>query len=180
MIVARLRLLAPLLGALVLAIAFAGACGGGGETLSLEQYFTELERLSGDLRDRGGEVEDEFNDQLASVASVDDAKEVLGPALAAYEDVARDFVDGLDGLNPPSEAEDLHGQIRDIYEEGADALVDLGEEIDSIETESELITLGNDVATQFDDLGTRSDDVCFELQGLADGNAIDVDLRCGE
>ena len=183
MIVARLRLLAPLLGALVLAIAFAGACGGGnggGDELSLEDYFAQLKTMSNELEQRGNDVESRFNADLENITSVDAAVAVLGPALVEFEQVAQDFVDSLNGLNPPAEAEELHNQLTDVYQEGANALVDLGGRLDSIESEQELATLGTDVETQFNDLGTRSDDLCFQLQNLADDQSIDVDLSCGD
>ena len=185
MIAARLRLLAPLLVALVLAIAFAGACGGGGnggggDELSLEDYFAQLETMANELEQRGNDVESRFNADLENITSVEEAVAVLGPALVEFEQVAQDFLESLNGLNPPAEAEELHNQLTDVYQEGAGALADLGGRLDSIESEQELATLGTDVETQFNDLGARSDDLCFQLQNLADDRSIDVDLSCGD
>lgn len=183
----RLRILfrAVAAGALLSLVAFAGACGGDGngggdDTLALEGYFAQLKTVSTELEQRGNDVETRFNADLENITSVEQALAVLGPALVEFAQVAQDFVASLNGLNPPAKAEELHKQLRDVYQEGADALVDLGGHLDSIKSEQELAKLGTDVETQFNDLGTRSDDLCVKLQTLADEQSIDVDLSCGK
>lgn len=173
-------ILGVFLGLSVVGVACGGGNGGGGDELSLEDYFAQLKTMSNELEQRGDDVESRFNADLENIISVDEAVAVLGPALVEFEQVAQDFVDSLNGLNPPAEAEELHNQLTDVYQEGAGALADLGGRLDSIESEQELATLGTDVETQFNDLGTRSDGLCFQLQDLADEQSIDVDLSCGD
>ena len=82
----RVRILpAAVLATIV--VAFAGliaACGGGGDDLTLEEYFEQLEEIAQQFQDDGDDADDDFEDALSEADDEDEAVE-------AY----RDFLGGM-------------------------------------------------------------------------------------
>ena len=169
----HLRLLLPI-GALLVALgAIASACGGG--NLSLPEYFRQVEGTSNEMDDRfaalGIEVVSE--EELDLEAGVIEANRIFYNAALPIQ---RDFADALADIDPPADVEDAHKEIVDataelvqVYQDVADRLADVGSasELDELFDEPELETASY-----------RFAQACFQLQGIADANGIDVDLEC--
>lgn len=92
-------------------------------------------------------------------------------------DITREFVAGLEAIDPPDEAQALHDDsleaTRDLIE-ATNRLIADGEELESI-SDFDDVTF-----SEFFAAGARLDEICIDLQKLADDEAIDVDLGCDE
>ena len=149
------------------------ACGGG--SLSLPEYFRQVVGTSNEMDDRfaalGIEVVSE--EELDLEAGVIEANRIFYNAALPIQ---RDFADALADIDPPADVEDAHKEIVDataelvqVYQDVADRLADVGSasELDELFDEPELETASY-----------RFAQACFQLQGIADANGIDVDLEC--
>lgn len=151
-----------------------GACGGdgGGDALTLEEYFERVDELE--------------NKQLADSQAIDDELDLLDEDLTVDEvadsfqeqiDVLRELRDGLDDLNPPDEAQDAHDEVVDSLEASADEFEDLLDEFrDEDSVEDAFAAVGEADTPESD----RATEACIDLQQVAADNGIDVELDCEE
>ena len=163
--------------AILLAVgAVAGACGGGGEALTLEEYFQRLDQI-GDEADQkfqaldGGPGEEASDEEIADYIDSLTQQEIV---------IIADFIANLRDLDPPAEAEDVHAEAIESGEAAAQALQALADGIpdalSAAEAEAFFAEPDPDVEAAF----RRFDDACFAFQAVADNNNIDVDLECEE
>lgn len=144
--------------------------GGGGDGLTLEGYFQELEALA--------TVLDEDSNTLDSELTAADTVEEARVVLARFPGVLQAFLDDLDAIDPPAEAADAQN---DAVEKGTAFLAEFQSAIDSAgdaTTFDELFA-----ATQGEAFTTASDAftaTCLTLTGIATDNGITVDLGCEE
>lgn len=93
----------PFICALAIGIgAVFSACGaddGGGATF--EEYFAEVNRVTEEADKHIQELAGDFSGGFENLEA---AKEVYPAYVAAYQD----FVEGIDGLNPPLQAAEAH------------------------------------------------------------------------
>ena len=166
------RLIVPLfIVALLLAVgATAVGCGGNGE-LTLEEYFQQVDTLDQDAEARieALELPEEFASEEEQVLAVQDFFAVSVPIIA-------DFVDAIDDLDPPAEAEDAHNEAVDAGRDFVTEAEDLTNELADVGSSSELEEVFD--APEYDAASDRFDQACFDLQDIADANSIDVDLTC--
>ncbi len=147
---------------------FALGCDGNDEDgLTLEEYFQQFEAL--------GDKADEQLDALHETSSQEFDSE--DDELAAYRDfviagakIQRDFIEALDDISPPPEAEAAHRELVQALPESSDLLVDRVMNADSF---SEL---GESADPAFEVAIERSDQACSALQDIADAYGIDVGL----
>jgi hypothetical protein len=102
------------------------ACGGGESTtepLTLDEYVTEFQRLAGEVDTRIDDLE--FTSEPGTTPDYGDVYVQSAP-------YARDFVNGLDAMTPPTEIADEHDEVVDVFrdlakawEEGSDGGEDL-------------------------------------------------------
>ena len=166
-----------LIAALLLTIgAIAAACGGGGDgdSQTIGQYFERLETLAASFDDRGTELEEGFD--ITADTSDDELIELSRDFLRGGLTVLEDFVDDLDGLDPPAEAADAHDTAVDAGKAAIAALQDVVDRFDDVESAADLAGLFEDA---FADSESFSEG-CFALQEIADDIGISVDLQCGE
>ena len=141
-----------------------GGNGNGGGEVTLDEYFGALETLGQafdadvDLLD-AGESLDEF------VGFVEDGKSLVDG-----------FVGDLEGLNAPAEVADAHSEavsagqeLVEMYD-NAITVLDLSETVE----DATLVLQG----PGFVESQGRFAASCVALQGIADSNALDVDLAC--
>jgi hypothetical protein len=149
--------------------AFGGlACSDSGGELSLEEYFKELEALDQRFEEEGTEAEESFES---------DDLDTIKEGFEASVGVVEDFVNDLDDLDPPSEAEAAH---ESAVEAGNDLLAEFEVANDALQdAASEADLLGIFTGEAFGDASERFTAACVELQGIADENDIDVALNCG-
>lgn len=160
--------------ALVLALgAISAACGDGGATLTLEQFFERLQEIDDDFEARSSDLETEF----ANLGE-EEFLQQAPPLLRRQAELLGEFVDGLSALDPPEEAADLHDEAVAAGREAEELFrqqIDEAEAADSIEAlftafESEELT------SAFD----RFDQACLDAEQLAADNGITVDFSCAE
>ena len=175
---ARLIPLALITGLLLALGAIAAACGGGGggggDSLTIEQYFERLETFATRFDDRGTELEEGFD--FSSATSEDDLIDLSQDFLRGGLAVLQDFVDDLDGLNPPAEVADAHNTAVDAGKAAVVALEDAMDRLDDVGSAADLEGLFEEA---FADSESFSEG-CVALQEIADDKNISVDLQCGE
>jgi hypothetical protein len=146
-----------------------GCTGDNGNELTLEEYFRELDILD---NESSAEAEAAFDD-VVDTTDIDAIKE----AYDAYPGILGAFIEGLEDLDPPDEAEEVHeravGAAREFGDALRDALTDLAD-VTSLEELGEL-GLGEEFTEAEDGFTTA----CLDLEELAVANSIDVDLDCG-
>jgi hypothetical protein len=161
-----------LIGVIAVAAALLGwACSdNGGNELSLEEYFEQLD-----------DAENKFTDDSdASFENVPDEPEIseVQDALREFTNVLQDFVGDLEDLNPPEQAQAAHDDAIDAAEEVIDVYENLIDEADDLETVDELFesTQGEAATEALDRLTTA----CLDLQDVANENELDFDLNCND
>ena len=177
------------IAALVLAFgAVAAACGsggssaGGGEPLTLEEYFLELEAIVNQAEERYLEVIEESRELSSADVEqrIDEFLDVPSGNLSQSQEILESF----DELNAPEQARDAHkafveagGDILTAYESFFDRL----EELESTAEPTELLVdLLQELFEResFVDAGERLQQACFDLEEIASENDIEVDLSC--
>ncbi len=176
----KLRLLPlALIAALLPAFgAIAMACGDDSKALTLEQYFQQLETLIDETNERSDELQAAFAENAAASLSEEQQLQALADFYTEGLPFLEDFLDAVEKLRPPEAAVAEHNENVEATTFIVAALNGLPEEIGALDTVDELGQL-------FDDKGVpqaadRVVDACLQLQLVADGNDIDVDLDCGD
>jgi hypothetical protein len=145
------------------------ACGGGGGSLSLDEYFQKVDALDQESADRTDELDRDFE----SAEDVDEARDLIAELIA----VSDDFRDGLAGLDAPDEAADAQAKAL----EGFDAFI--AELTAALEDAGDATTVDDlyEALLSIDEAGiNQATEACLELEEIASENGIDVDLDCGE
>ena len=172
------RLSVPLfIAALVFVLsAVAAACGGGGGGgLTLEEYFQRLEVLIADYDQRGDALGESFDEEYSTEEEQIRATQEFWKEFLV---LLGQFVDGLNDIDPPSEAEAAHEESVDAGAEMLKAYQELVDQMAEAESVSELAEGFGGIVLEAS--GDRFEQACVKLQGIADDNDIDVDLDCGD
>ena len=165
-------------GAFLVAIAFLiVGCGGGTDTLTLEEYFAEYQAIDADV---DAEIDALFadypedGDDLTNDANLPFFKDLV----AAFPRIMGDFLGRLNGLEPPADVEDAHNDLvgagEDLllaFEEGADVLSEA-------ETVAEFSTLEAELEPAIEAATTRFNDACLAVVEIAEANNIAVTITC--
>ena len=169
-------LLLALIAALLLTVgALAAACGGK-DSLTLEEYFQQLDALHDTADERSEELSEAFDVELAAAASEEDALAVLEDFLKSTRPLSSTFVDGLSDLNPPAAVEELHNEYVDGSAELVASIEEVIDRFDDLDGVADLDGLFEE--SGFIQAGERLDETCAALQDIADKNEIDIDLDC--
>ena len=153
---------------------FAGACGGGGgDALTLQEFFDELVALDDKSEEDSAELEAEF-DALGDEPSVDEAVDLLEQQV----DIIDELVTGIDDLDAPDEAQDIQEAAVDAGRDAVDAFRSGVDEARDAETIDDVFLLfdSEELNTAFD----AFDAACVDAEALAAENNIEADLNCGE
>jgi len=148
----QLILTFPLLFALILALA---ACGGGNDRLSDAEYFERLTEFDTDADQRFEALEQE--------------ETTAGEVKGLFSEVAQDYVDNLNNLEPPNDLEDEHNELvaaLDEFEQAV-AAIDIDEDAP-----------GEKIFAEIDFV--RANTAFCELQKAADDKGIEADVGCDE
>ena len=156
--------------------AIAAACDGGGDPLTIQEYFEALETLSDDLNERSDALDEQFEDDFANAESEEDAialfQEFFPQALPFFED----FVGGINDLNPPEQVEDAHGELEEASGDLLAAVEDLVDQMEDVESDADLVELFGEES--FLDAGERFEEACVDLEEIAGENELEVGLDC--
>lgn len=174
--------LTAIAGFLVVLALFGTACGGGdsNDALSLDAYLSEMERLDNEAEAQQQSLQQEFEaaagGDIGTGSLTDQFKDALEVYYVGLVDAGKEFIDQVDELEPPSEAEEEHDEYVAAYD---DVLVELNAVIDEIPG---LTTAGDaDALLSNEELSAafeRGNAACRGLQQLADDNSVDVDFGC--
>ncbi len=160
--------------ALVLAFgAIAAACGGGGEPLTLEEYFQRLDEVLDNADDRFEALVDQCREDVESAESELAATRCFFDASAQ---VLKDVQDETDDLDPPAEAAAAHEELVTAGADFEQLVDDFGERFGDIESMSELEELSE--APELEEAGKRVEQACFDVEEIARENDIEVGLDC--
>jgi len=171
----RSLLLALIAGAVIALAVGAVACGGG-EELTLEEYFQKLvdidkqhEAEAQPLRDQLNASLNGLGDEIEVPAGVRDA---LRSLVASQDNVGK----ALSDLTPPAEAKDAHKEAAASITAEGEALAKVIGQLDDAKTVGDLNHLfEGDEITKADE---RRSTACVALQQIATDNAIQADLNC--
>ena len=158
-----------LLGAGLFALSCGG--GGGGDPLTLEEYFQELDVAENDFR----AAQDESGAAFAALDDTTPVEDVVD-LLAELRDVVDEFVANLDDIDPPPEAEAAHNETMGGFQVVSESIGDAVDSIDSDTTADEIFAIFQE--PEVVEAETALDASCNALQTLADDNNIEVDLSC--
>lgn len=166
----RAGLFRAIVGVGVLAVMSVGvsACSSGGGKLSLEEYFEKLEEID----NKSTEETDALGERLGNTEDVEEIKD----AFAEFPAIIDEFLDDLEGLEPPDEAADAHDEAVEAGRAFQDEFDKLLDDLQDAESLDDLFGITeNDAFNEADQAFT---DACNELQSIADDNGIDVSLDC--
>ena len=148
-----------------------GGDGNGGGELTLEDYFTRVDGLVGEL---AANVDDEeFFAEPDDFASVEEQGESLAKTYGDFAENIAVFSDGLADLQPPPAAQAAHEKL-------------LSESKAFTEDSEELVGLLNSATSEADiqeafellDSAANPTEACNALQDVAEENDIVVSLSC--
>ena len=165
-----------LLGAGLAVVLALGACGGGGERLSAEDYFKKLEAISNDTSEKESAVqpsEEETANQTPEELK-QTAIEFLNSTAAILEEGAKKAED----LNPPDDIQDAHEAAINGFKAEARTFTDFADELQDVAPEDVEDFFNSKVFVESTFAASRQ--ACLALQGVADDRNIDADLRCTE
>ena len=165
-----------LLGAGLAVVLALGACGGGGERLSAEDYFKKLEAISNDTSEKESAVqpsEEETANQTPEELK-QTAIEFLNSTAAILEEGAKKAED----LNPPDDIQGAHDNAVQRLKGEAKTFRDFAIELKNVPPEGveDFFSSKVFVKSTFTPFWLA----CLALQKIADDRSIDADLRCTE
>lgn len=174
------RLLVSLFVAALLALGTIGvACGG--DELTLEEYFQQIDVLGNDAEDEIDRLVEEFEEAIEGAETEEDVIEPFRDFFDRSAALFGDVVSELESIDPPSEVEDAHNEFVAVQAEGLELLEDLDERAQRAESASDFEELSAELdGPVFTDVSDRGEQACFALEAIADENGIDVDLECEE
>lgn len=171
-----------LVGGLAAAIMFGlAACGGDdGDSLSIEAYLTEMERLDNEAETQQAALRQQFEAATVGDSGSGPLTDGYIGALEAYYvglvEAGKDFVNAVEDLQPPDDAQDVHDEYIAAYDE---LLAQLNIVIDGIPTltnsgDRDALLASPDLEAAFE----RGNAACADLQQLATDNNVSVDFGC--
>lgn len=171
---------------IVLAIAALGAACSvigldGGGTLSLDEYFQQLDAIQNE-NDATFATQEASAEEPSEDASGEELASFLRDSFTQSADTLHDSGSKAADLEAPDEAADLHDDVVAAINAGADALDEVADSIPDTLTLEELENSGDTlfgdeaVNAAFEDLAVA----CNALEDLAAENDITVDLACDD
>ncbi len=153
----------------------ASACGGGdgsgGDELSLEQYFEEVASIIESLEERTATLDQPLEREFDSEAEqIEASRDAFATVLPVFED----FVNDLDGLNPPVEVEDAHDELLAGLGDLVGGVEELIDQLEGIESASEFSDLLLAPDSAFGSAVGKLAAACLQLETIADDNGIDA------
>jgi hypothetical protein len=148
------------------------ACGGGSDKMTLEEYMRAFDQAGDEADARSNDLN---YDNLDSLNTFEERRDSFVQTTEQFRDVFNDFNAKIRALDPPSEVEDIHGEIIDAFNDYDAAFNDVIEQAKATTDEADFEA---SVDTSKLQDGGRLDELCDRLQKVADDNQIDVDFQC--
>jgi len=151
--------------------------GSGGGELTLAEFFSELEEAALAWDDRAAELDSQAEADFDSADSDEEQVQVFTEFIDDGKTALDDFVDDLEGLNAPAEAEELLSNAVTAGNELSDMFDNVLTVLDTVETFADATALmdGPGIVAASDAFSGA----CTALDTLATENGITADLRCG-
>ena len=165
----RLLPLALVAGLLLAFGAFAAACGGE-DSLTLEEYFQQVDALIDNTAEQSNVLGEESFADLDTLEAQIEASRSFYSGFAA---ITATFRDDMRDIDPPAEVEDAHNTLVEAADDFAQATGDINNKLDEVASQADFVA----VFAAFAELG-NPEEACFALQGIAEENGIDVSLNC--
>ena len=162
---------------LLLVAGLAVACSDGdGGSLSLEEYFQQLDEAQNDVDQR---FEDAFQlEEPGPDTSEEDIAAFAREVVQAFATILGDAEGTFGDLEAPAEAEDAHDALVLAIGDATTALDSVEDDLPDALSLEELETFFS--SSDLEAATTAVDEACVALQTIADDNSIDVDLACEE
>ncbi len=169
-----------LVTALLAAVAsFATACGGGGgDELTLDEYFQQLQAIGDDLEEQGNALEAEIEGAFTAETSAEEAIAALEAFLTEGVEVFQEALAEIEDMNPPSEAKDAHDRFVESARTRVDLIENLAESVGEAETLEDLQQVITDLADVQLEEETRLQEACHSLEQIASDKGLQLDLNC--
>ncbi len=167
----RPRLLAGVL--LLLLSTIAAACGDGDEDLTLEEFFQQGDAIDDDFQQRFDRLSGEY--PVPGLEIYQEYKAFFGEDA----DLFTDFIDELETLNPPPEAENAFNELLTAGSELGEFRQELADVLEESESLAEADQVLSELPTETRAIDERYWDACKSLRGLADANGIVTSFECG-
>jgi len=147
-------------------IMIAAACGDEGGGATSEEYFADVSRITGEADKR---IQELAGESFGGFENLEAAKEVYPAYVAAYQD----FVEGIDGLNPPPQAAEAHREFVVTSKELQELNKARLESLNAAQEDSALEEIfGAD--EEYSAAVKRQNDACISLRRVAEGRGVSV------
>ncbi|HEU4527613.1 MAG TPA: hypothetical protein VFT80_06785 [Actinomycetota bacterium] len=161
--------------AAVVLVGCSGDDGSGGDTMTAEEYFAELESIGRSAQDDFARLEQRFTDAQQMATSEEEISVALQAFLQGVSARSRTALDDVRALSPPEEVADAHAEFADAFGSSTEFFEGLTEDYERLGAEGVMTSLQG----EFETLERAQDEACTTLQTFADDEGIDVDLDCG-
>ncbi len=155
--------------------ALIASCGGG-DSLSLPEYFDEIDRIRVEAEARAAAADSIDLSAIEPGTPPDALRETVRKGLGEARDANDAVLDELKAIDPPPETKDVHRELMDVYAEITRQIDDAIAGVDTIDSVDEIGQLYDPEA--FAEAERRADAACDALQQIADDNGIDTNLKC--
>lgn len=162
--------------------AAAAACDdGGGESLTLEEYFERFTAIDQNVDAEIEELFADFPDVSDEEFFANDANlPLIKSIFEGFPRVLREALDELAGLDPPAEAEDAHDALLDAGRDLQAAFEQANEDIADVETAAEAQAISQARDEEVAPAEQAFDEACLALVGVATENGLTVDVSCDD
>lgn len=165
-----IRIAAVAAVALAATVAWACSDDDGGSSLTLEEYFAQVDAIDDETSAEIDAAFEGITDE-GDVQQYKDAFKVLGPAL---EGAAED----LEAIDPPAEAEEEHDALVVELNNWADTATEIADGIDDIDASTPEEFFAAIEEQGFTEANESFSTACLALQQVGADNDIEVDLGC--
>jgi hypothetical protein len=159
-----------------LLIGCSGENMSAGQTMSAEEYFAELDVIAQTTDDAFSQLEQETSDALEGVTSDDEVAGVFRRLLEDSVAIVETTLTQLEESSPPDEVADVHAAFVNSIRAQLDTFQRLVDDYNEIGYEGAIAAIQRG---EIESLEQATDEACVDLQAIADGSSIDVDLGCG-
>ena len=157
----------------------AAACdGGGGDALTLEEYFARFEEIDQNVDQEIEALFADFPESEEEFFSNEENLPLVQDLFAGFPRVLGDALDELRGVEPPSEVEEAHEAFLGAGDEllaGFESAADQVADVDSI---SEVEAINASVEPEIMPLEAQFDAACLDLVAIGTENGITVAVSC--
>ncbi len=176
------RLFAPLfIAAALLALGTIAAACGGGDELTLEEYFERAEAIDAEADAKFEALYADFPDEgEEELFSNEENLPFLKNLFAGFPVIVRDTLSQVEELNPPSEAEDAHDEFLATGREWLELLEDGADRVEAVESISEAGQIEEELEPALGEAQKRHRNACLDVVGVGVANGIHVDVSCEE